>query len=349
MSNSDNPLKGKLNTNVPFAPDGAEEVKTRIKFAEEVGPEVEAERDRSSSFNEEAWSLSQPKRPQVSMRESRAGAASRHSDAQEDFTGLGQIAVEIQAAVGELESVIRALPGTDDLIEPVEAADSRSVFTVKIDSSNRIVKVRPNSRWRAKVPADELGSALLDAVQSAVSLRFERWLSPVNTSQESRAETASSVVATTREPPTRESKAPIDFIAVLDELLRKSHALQSATDAVIRDHSGEIREHLYRDHRVLMDFAADGLPSRIDINTSWVEKIDLSQLSDGLNDSFKMAYASFDRAMCSKPEHSAAVSEDFAAISEDPAGSLLNYAAQLGIDTTNISRTQRGRDGTRSR
>lgn len=203
------------------------------------------------------------------------------------------------------------------LREEAEANDRRSAVTVVLDPDGRVRAVRPATQWAERVPADELGAAVFEAIQIAQGRRMERWVEA--------AEQAGPVPSPSEQPA---ADAPlIDLSAMVGDLLRMFDGLGGPGQAPAEQEQAEPDTDSVGSApvRVVLDRA--GEPSEVHVSARWASALGADTLGRRLTAAFERAYETYVPAGAeAERDHASA---DLAAVLADPVGVLTRYTQSV--------------------
>lgn len=234
-----------------------------------------------------------------------------------------EIQRELASVVDELNELSATLSQAQGfLLADSEGSDSRGAVSVRLDAAGRVAAFRPNAQWRNRVAPDELGDAVLEAVQLATTARFGRW-----------ADAMEAGATAPPAPPPRVTMAAgptVDLMGLVEEVLTGFEALADA-QAVAPSTSGPGSDLVAGTARVRITMADGGVPTAVHLDPRWIANASLTRLAEEVLDAFQAAYDHYDgtsagAATTATPAMSAAM----AAVAADPAGMLLRYARSLG-------------------
>lgn len=236
---------------------------------------------------------------------------------------------ELTSLIGELTELTAVFARGQAAAEvEIEGTDPQGAVSVRLDPAGRVAAFRPHAQWRSRVSADELGTAIVQAVQAATLTRMERW-----------AEAIGDETAAPPAPPSLPRVAPstdmaVDLPALTEEVLSRFEALDTAPGGAAAGTDGDDTAQVVAGTaRVRVALAFGGIPTAMAIDPGWLGTANLTRLAEEVQAAFTAAYAELDAAgaqVVAGPQMSAAM----AAVARDPAGMLLRYAQTLGVDVS---------------
>ena len=240
---------------------------------------------------------------------------------------------ELAAAARKLQDMADAFDRADQAMrQEVDGTDSRGAFTVHMDSDGRVVNVRPSARWRELLDANDVGAAVLEAVQAAQARRLELWAEALVTPHD-RGGTrpdddnalAAMVDGRNRSSTIIPDDGPLDLAALIDECIKE---LDRAIDSEISQHDPS--KVTGPGSRVTVTLGPAGEVLAVDVDARWAATANRESLATHLMRTFEAAYEQFD---CERTlqHQSFSMPPELARVANDPVGTLRRYAEFLKV------------------
>jgi DNA-binding protein YbaB len=240
---------------------------------------------------------------------------------------------EIAAAARKLRDMADAFDRADQAMrQEVDGTDSRGAITVHMDSGGRVVNVRPSARWREFIDANEVGAAVLQAVQAAQARRLQLWAEALvapgdedGTPDDDDDETSASVVDVRHRPSSNlPDDKPLDLVALIGEGIQE-------LDRVIHLETTDVRDPTTvtgPGSRVTVTLGPAAEVLAIDVDARWAATTNRESLAVHLVQAFESAYEQFDSERA--PQHqTSSMPTELARVANDPVGTLRQYAESL--------------------
>lgn len=244
---------------------------------------------------------------------------------------------ELSELAGQMQAMVEGMGAAQAAMRvETEAADPRGAVTVVLDPSGRLSAARPSAQWADRVEPEELGAAVLEAIQLGQGERLARWAEAAQAPSQSPSQS-------TPAPPSPPVAAPApDF-----DLRQLTEEATSMLEAVERLQAGASAEESAPEpdgHHdpVEVTLSRSGEPTVVWIDPGWARSVSRNELAGRLRQAFEDAYTAYDAgggtaAAPPLPE----MSPQMAALAANPAGVLLGYVENL--------RTTLGTDGEEDR
>jgi DNA-binding protein YbaB len=235
---------------------------------------------------------------------------------------------EILTVAAELQALSGAFAqGQSALREDTEGTDTRNAITVVLDGDGRVSAVRPSTRWSEAVPPEALGTAVLEAVQSAQGRRLERWA-------ERAKDTADRTPAPPPQPPpSAQDAAPVNILGLVGELVSMFDTLELFAGGR-SEGSGPVADTpVEHAGRVDVTLSPTGQPAQVWVEPRWAASVSRTGLSERILDAFEKAYDDHDaRRSTGQAGFAPTMSPGMSALAADPGGVLARFMADVQAD-----------------
>lgn len=235
---------------------------------------------------------------------------------------------EIVQLSGELQAFSRSFASAGAALrEQSEGGDPQGGISVVLDGSGRVTAVRPSARWTERIQPEQLGGAVLQAVQAAQGVRLERWAEA--------ARSEPSAPAPAPPEPTAADGPPIDVMSMVDELTTAFDALgRFAEEVSARPRTPIVVPDELSSGDVEVSLSGLGEPVAVRVNRDWARRTNLNRLSERLLEAFERAYAEYDAGGGARPQTGVELSPQLKAVAANPVGALLRYAEDVRASLT---------------
>jgi DNA-binding protein YbaB len=211
------------------------------------------------------------------------------------------------------------------LREEVEASDRQAAVTVVLDPDGRVRTIRPARQWADRVPAEELGAAVFEAIQLAQGRRMERWVELAEQAPEPPPVSSTPGPATTG--PTTAEPPLVDLPTMVGDLLRLFDGLGAAQQPSAQE-PAEPDTDSVGSKPVRVVLGRSGEPAEVHVSARWASALGADTLGRRLTAAFEEAYEAYDDAPTTHADGEQ-VSPELEAVMADPVGVFTRYTQSI--------------------